>query len=92
MKTQKLTKQRPRQTQKPPGSQKKMRPYPDVVRPHEFFKLQDKVAIVTGGDSGIGQAVAHAFAKEGANLIIVYLKEHEDAKETLRLVEKEGSV
>jgi NAD(P)-dependent dehydrogenase (short-subunit alcohol dehydrogenase family) len=53
-------------------------------------KLEGKTAIVTGGDSGIGQAVAIAFAKEGANIVVVYLKEHEDAKETKREVEKAG--
>lgn len=53
-------------------------------------KLQQKVALITGGDSGIGRAVAIAYAKEGADLAIVYLNEHEDAKETQRLVEQEG--
>ncbi|HEY8098102.1 MAG TPA: SDR family oxidoreductase [Methylobacter sp.] len=53
-------------------------------------KLQDMVAIVTGGDSGIGRAVAVLYAREGANVVIVYLDEHEDAEETKRHVEKEG--
>jgi NAD(P)-dependent dehydrogenase (short-subunit alcohol dehydrogenase family) len=53
-------------------------------------KLQDKVALITGGDSGIGRAVAIAFAKEGARLAIVYLNEHKDAKETRRLIEEQG--
>lgn len=53
-------------------------------------KLRNKVALITGGDSGIGRAVAIAYAKEGANVAIVYLNEHEDAKETKRLVEQEG--
>jgi NAD(P)-dependent dehydrogenase (short-subunit alcohol dehydrogenase family) len=52
--------------------------------------LQDKVALITGGDSGIGRAVAIAYAKEGANVAIVYLKEHDDAKETKNLVETQG--
>lgn len=52
--------------------------------------LQDQVAIVTGGDSGIGRAVAIAFAKEGADLAIAYLEEHDDAEETRELVEREG--
>jgi NAD(P)-dependent dehydrogenase (short-subunit alcohol dehydrogenase family) len=53
-------------------------------------KLQDKVALVTGGDSGIGRAVAVLFAREGADVAIVYLNEHADAKETRRCVEAEG--
>lgn len=90
MKAVKKTKQRPPQKQKPPGIQNKMRPRPEVERNIQHFKLSDKVAVITGGDSGIGQAVAVAFAKEGADIAIVYLKEHSDAKETKRLVEKEG--
>jgi len=53
-------------------------------------KLQDMVAIITGGDSGIGRAVAVLFAREGADIVIVYLNEHEDAEETKSMVEKEG--
>lgn len=53
-------------------------------------KLQDKVAIVTGGDSGIGRAVAVLFAREGADVAVLYLDEHEDAKETSRAVQAEG--
>jgi NAD(P)-dependent dehydrogenase (short-subunit alcohol dehydrogenase family) len=53
-------------------------------------KLEGKVALITGGDSGIGRAVAVAFAREGADIVISYLDEHEDAKETIRLVEVEG--
>lgn len=53
-------------------------------------KLQGKVALITGGDSGIGRAVAVAYAKEGADIAIVYLNEHDDAKETRRLVEEQG--
>lgn len=53
-------------------------------------KLQDKVAIITGGDSGIGRAVAVHFAREGADVVVVYLESDDDAKETLGLVEAEG--
>jgi NAD(P)-dependent dehydrogenase (short-subunit alcohol dehydrogenase family) len=53
-------------------------------------KLKDKVALITGGDSGIGRAVAITFAKEGADVVIVYLNEHGDAEETKRQVEQEG--
>lgn len=53
-------------------------------------KLRDKVALITGGDSGIGRAVAILFAREGADIAIVYLEEHEDARQTKALVEQEG--
>jgi len=53
-------------------------------------KLRDKVALITGGDSGIGRAVAVLFAKEGADVSIVYFNEHKDARETKRLVEAQG--
>lgn len=54
-------------------------------------KLKGKVALITGGDSGIGKAVAIAFAKEGADISIVYLNEHKDARETQKLVKEHGS-
>ncbi|MEH7383529.1 SDR family oxidoreductase [Bacillus sp. JJ1533] len=75
-----------------PGTETEMVPRP-VSEDHAYQgsnKLQNKVAIITGGDSGIGKAVAIHFAKEGANVVIVYLNEHEDAKETKRQVEEEG--
>lgn len=92
MKKEKLTKQRPLQKQVPPGMQKKMKPLPKVENStyKGSGKLIGKVAVITGGDSGIGQAVAVAFAKEGADIVVVYLKEHSDAKETKRLVEEKG--
>jgi NAD(P)-dependent dehydrogenase (short-subunit alcohol dehydrogenase family) len=75
-----------------PGVEKEMKPKPEAETPHHIGtgKLQDKVAIITGGDSGIGRAVAIAFAKEGAKVVVSYLNEHADAKETKKLVEKEG--
>ena len=83
----------PAQTQpSQPGIESKMNPLP--TQPYEYSgsdKLKGKVAIITGGDSGIGRAVAIAYAKEGANLVINYLeKEQSDAEETKQLVEKEG--
>ncbi len=54
-------------------------------------KLKDKVAIITGGDSGIGRSVAVLYAREGANVAVIYLDEHEDAKETQRAVQDEGA-
>jgi NAD(P)-dependent dehydrogenase (short-subunit alcohol dehydrogenase family) len=75
-----------------PGHESVMVPRPDY-RPRYpgVGKLKDKVALITGGDSGIGRAVAVAMAREGAKVAIVYLEEHEDAEETLELVEDEGS-
>lgn len=84
---------RPAQTQaRQPGREHKMRPRPKVARPEYrgSGKLKDKVALITGGDSGIGRAVAVLFAREGADIAISYLNEHKDAKETVRLVEREG--
>ncbi len=69
-----------------------MRPQPESkpALSKEDGKLEGKVALISGGDSGIGRAVAIAFAREGADVAILYLNEHKDAKETIRLVEKEG--
>ncbi len=82
----------PAQTQnKQPGIESIMNPTP--IQPIDYIgsnKLQNRVAIITGGDSGIGRAVAIAFAKEGANLVINYLEENEDANETKKLVEQES--
>ncbi|WP_428938226.1 SDR family oxidoreductase [Fontivita pretiosa] len=86
-------KTRPAQQQsQQPGREYPMRPRPKVqlaeYRP--AGKLQGKAALITGGDSGIGRAVAVAYAREGADVAIVYLNEHKDAEQTRRLVEAEG--
>jgi NAD(P)-dependent dehydrogenase (short-subunit alcohol dehydrogenase family) len=82
----------PEQQQSPPGQTSEMDPQPD--HGEETYtgsgKLVDKVAVITGGDSGIGRAVAIAFAREGADVLISYLNEHEDAQETARWVERAG--
>jgi NAD(P)-dependent dehydrogenase (short-subunit alcohol dehydrogenase family) len=75
-----------------PGMEKDMMPLPDTENPNYegSNKLKGKNAIITGGDSGIGRSVAIAFAKEGANISIIYLNESKDAEETKQLVEEEG--
>jgi len=75
-----------------PGREHKMKPRPRAEdKTHRGTgKLRDKVAIITGGDSGIGRAVAIAFAKEDADVSVLYLEEDKDANETKRLVEKAG--
>ncbi len=84
---------RPEQQQdRQPGIQSEMEPRPqaEMRHYHAAAKLDGKIALVTGGDSGIGRAVAIGFAKEGADVAITYLDEHEDAQETIRLIEAEG--
>ena len=84
---------RPAQDQdRQPGLEREMEPRPEVMSPEYrgSGKLAGKVALITGGDSGIGRAVAILYAREGADVSIVYLDEHEDAQETQRLVESEG--
>src|SRR4030095_372280 len=78
----------------PPGDEYKMHPKPEVIREgyRGSGKLTGKVALITGGDSGIGRAVAVHFAREGADIAINYLVEERDALETKQLVEKEGSI
>lgn len=82
----------PEQTQSQPGDEHKMRPEPEVIR--QDYKgsgrLEGKKAFITGGDSGIGRSVAVHFAREGADVAIVYLEEDKDATETREMVEKEG--
>jgi len=81
----------PQHQDQQPGIEQEMRPKPiyDNDEPGSG-KLKDKVAIITGGHSGIGRAVAIFFAKEGADVVIAYLNEHEDAKETAAAVKKYG--
>jgi NAD(P)-dependent dehydrogenase (short-subunit alcohol dehydrogenase family) len=82
----------PQEQERQPGIEAEMKPRPKAEDPGDkgCGKLQDKVALITGGDSGIGRAVAIAFAKEGADVAIVYLDEHQDAEETQRQVAQEG--
>lgn len=85
--------QRPPQQQRhQPGKEHQMRPEPIYIRDdyQGSGKLAGKAALITGGDSGIGRAVAVHFAREGADVSIVYLDEHEDAQATQQLVEQEG--
>jgi NAD(P)-dependent dehydrogenase (short-subunit alcohol dehydrogenase family) len=82
----------PEQEQEPPGHESEMRPPAD--HGEESYvghgRLKDRVCLVTGADSGIGRAVAIAFAREGADVACSYLEEHDDAAETRRLVEDAG--
>lgn len=82
----------PKQMQEQPGKEQKMNPEPEIIRDSYkgSEKLKGKTALITGGDSGIGRSVAVHFAKEGANVSIIYLAEDEDAQETKKLVEKAG--
>lgn len=82
----------PQEQGRQPGQQSEMNPEPRSGE-HRYLaagKLKGKAAIITGGDSGIGRAVAVAFAKEGADVAVCYYDEHQDAEETRRLVEAEG--
>jgi NAD(P)-dependent dehydrogenase (short-subunit alcohol dehydrogenase family) len=80
------------QQQPVPGDQGRMNPYPDCGETSYkgSGRMAGKIALITGADSGIGRAVAIAFAREGADVAISYLDEHEDAKETARWVEEAG--
>jgi NAD(P)-dependent dehydrogenase (short-subunit alcohol dehydrogenase family) len=82
----------PPQSQRVPGSSEDMQPKPDYGEDSYVGsnRLEEKVALITGADSGIGRAVALAFAREGADVVVSYLDEHDDARETQRLVESAG--
>ncbi len=82
----------PEQSQDAPGLEIKMRPQPEIINPNYkgSGKLEGKIALITGGDSGIGRSVAVHFAREGANVIIIYLNEEIDALKTKELVESEN--
>src|SRR5690349_23905682 len=82
----------PEQEQAPPGREADMRPLADHGEDSYVGhgRLEDKVALITGADSGIGRAVAIAFAREGADVLASYLEEDDDAAETKRWVEEAG--
>jgi NAD(P)-dependent dehydrogenase (short-subunit alcohol dehydrogenase family) len=82
----------PAQQQNPPGTEQQMHPAPDhgEASYRGSGRLAGKAAVITGGDSGIGKAVAIAFAREGADVVISYLDEHEDAEDTRKWVEDAG--
>lgn len=76
------------QSQKRPGIQKKMQPEPDTLPSKQSGKMKNKTLFITGADSGIGKACALLFAQEGADIAIVYLNEHEDARDTKKIIEE----
>jgi NAD(P)-dependent dehydrogenase (short-subunit alcohol dehydrogenase family) len=84
--------QPPQHQRRQPGREHKMKPRPRTEdKTHRGSgKLHGKIAIITGGDSGIGRAITIAFAREGADISVVYLEEQRDANETKRLVEEQG--
>lgn len=86
------TKKFPKQEQSLPGYEHKMNPEPEIIRPNYkgSGKLEGKTALITGGYSGIGRSAAVHFAREGANVAIIYLKEDKDALKTKQLIEEEG--
>ena len=90
--TEKRTTLPPQHQDHQPGRESAMDPRPDFMpRFQGSGRLTDKVAVISGGDSGIGRAVAVAMAREGARIVILYLEEHDDARETADHVAREGS-
>lgn len=88
---QKKRKVRPAQkVQRKQGKEKQMQPQPVYEKERDALRLRNKTAIITGGDSGIGRAVAIAFAKEGADIVIAYREDNEDARSTAARVESIG--
>ncbi|MBF0298543.1 MAG: SDR family oxidoreductase [Oligoflexia bacterium] len=83
----------PQHQEQQPGIEGELSPKPISIRSNYkgSNKLKDKVAIITGGDSGIGRSVAYLFALEGANIVVSYLNEHSDAEETKKKIESFGS-
>src|ERR1044072_10020399 len=91
-KPEKSKKMPPQHQRHQPGVEREMRPRPEYLPKYPGVgKLKDKVALITGGDSGIGRAVAVAMAREGALMWILYLEEHDDAEQTVKAVESERS-
>ena len=82
----------PQKQERQPGLEAEMTPRPKAEdrKQRGSGKLEGKVALISGGDSGIGRAVAIAYAKEGADVAVLYLDEHQDAEETRRLIEEKG--
>lgn len=84
--------QPPQQQERQPGREHEMQPQPDCMpRYPGAGRLDNKVALISGGDSGIGRAIAVGMAREGAKIAFAYLEEHEDARETIDMVKAEGS-
>lgn len=83
----------PKQQQTLPGKESELHPQPEVIRKgyRGSGKLKGKTALITGGDSGIGRAIAVHYAREGADIAIIYLEEDEDAEKTKEMVQKEGA-
>ncbi|WP_234568316.1 SDR family oxidoreductase [Rhodohalobacter sp. 614A] len=90
--SQDIKKDFPKQQQTLPGKESEMIPEPEIIRDSYkgSAKLKGKIALITGGDSGIGRAVAVHYAREGARVAVIYLEEDEDAQKTQKMVEAEG--